>query len=211
MGPLFYKLMSGIVRSLDPKLDRFRPPKRNTPYVAKNRRDLELLLKRTPETILEERNRYIMLALLNVGEKTTRDIMLPKSKMSFLRDTDEMSLFTLDRLFKSGSRCFPVLNAEGQAIGLIHADDFDIAKVSENDSIEPYLDKKIFYVRPEYTIEQLLSAFLRSNTGFALVIDEKMHIVGSVTEERIFSMIFGFQPDDFCADSDAWAVANRHV
>ncbi len=211
MGALFYKCMSSIVRSLDPKLDRFRPPKRSVPYVAKSRRDLGLLLKRTPEAILNEREKYIMLALLSLSEKTARDLMLPKNKMSFLRDSDELSLFTLDRLFKSGAKCFPVLNKEGQVVGLIHAKDFDISKISENDNLAPYLDKNLFYVRADYSIEQLLSTFLRSNCGYALVIDEKMHILGSVTLERLFSMIFGIQPDDFCADDDPWSVANRQI
>lgn len=209
MGALFYKVMSGIVRSLDPKLDRFRPPKRSVPYVPKNQRDLEQLLKRTPESILDERDRFITLALLHLSEKTTHDVMLPKAKMSFLHDNDELSLFMLDRLFKSGAKCFPVMNKDGQVIGLIHAKDFDISKISENDTLTPYLDKNIYYVRADYSIEQLLSTFLRSNCGFALVIDEKMHIVGSVTQERLFSAIFGIKPDDFCADDDPWAVANR--
>ena len=211
MGALFYKLMSGIVRSLDPKLDRFRPPKRSTPYVPKNRRDLELLIKRTPDTILKEQEQFITLALLHLSEKTTRDIMLPRSKMPCLHETDELSLFTLDRLFKSGAKSFPVLSKDGQVVGLIHAKDFDIAKISENDELAPYLDKEIFYVRPEYSIEQLLAAFIRSNNGFALVIDDKMHILGSVTLERLFSMVFGVQPDDFCSDDDAWSVANRRI
>lgn len=209
MGAIFYKFMSGVVRWLDPKMERFRPPKRTKPYVPKNHRDFEQLLKRTPENILPEQQLFMILALLNLEGKTVNDIMLPHSKMSFLHETDELSLFTLDRLFKSGAKCFPVLNKSGQTIGLIHAKDFDIAKISENDSLEPYLDKDIFYVRSDYTIPQLLSAFLRSNCGYALVINEKMHIIGSVTSERLFSMIFGFQADDFCADNDAWAVANR--
>lgn len=211
MGALFYKFMSGAVRWLDPKMDRFRPPKRTKPYVPKNRRDLELLLRRTPADILPEQKLFITQALLNLEEKTAKDVMLPRSKISFLHDNDELSLFTLDRLFKSGGKCFPVLNKSGQTIGLIHAKDFDIVKISENDSLEPYLDKEIYYVRPEYNVEQLLSTFLRSNCNYALVIDDKMHIVGSVSADRLFSMIFGFQVDDFCADNDAWAVANRKI
>lgn len=211
MGALFYKLISSVVRSLDPKLDRFRPPKRSTPYVPKNRRDLELLIKRTPESYLAERERFVMQALLHLSERAASDLMTPRSKMHFLRESDELSLFTLDRLMKSGEKHYPVLNKEGQAIGLIRAKDFDIAKISENDSLEPYLVREMIYVRPEYNFEQLLSAFLRSGCEYALVIDEKMHILGSISVERIFSAVFDFEIDDFCADDDPWAVANRRI
>ena len=58
MGAIFYKFMSGVVRWLDPKMERFRPPKRTKPYVPKNHRDFEQLLKRTPEDILPEQQLF---------------------------------------------------------------------------------------------------------------------------------------------------------
>ena len=201
MGPLFYKMMSKIVRSLDPKLERFRPPKRTTPYVPKNRRELEGVLNRTSETIVNDHQKYIVAALLRLGKIRTKDLMVPKSKMALLKEEDKLSMFTLDRLSKSGENNFPVLNKEGQVLGIIHQEDIDIAHVSEDDNISPYLD----------TIDQLLSVFLRTGQGYALVIDEDMHFVGSVSLSRLFSMVFDVVPDDFCEDSDIWSVANRKL
>lgn len=211
MGPLFYKMMSKIVRSLDPKLERFRPPKRTTPYVPKNRRELEGVLNRTSETIVSEHQKYIVAALLRLDKIRTKDLMVPKNKMALLKEEDKLSMFTLDRLSKSGENNFPVLNKEGQVLGIIHQEDIDIAHVSEDDNISPYLDKKLNFVRQDYTIDQLLSVFLRTGQGYALVIDEGMHFVGSVSLSRLFSMVFDVVPDDFCEDSDIWSVANRKL
>jgi len=203
--------MSGIVRTLDPKLERFRPPKRSKPYVPKNRRDFELLIKRTPDSILSERKRELIRALIDIETKTAQDLMTPRAKMSVLHEGDELSLFTLDRLSKSGSKCFPVLNKEGQAVGLIRAKDFDISKISENDKLEPYIDKNVFYVRAEYSVAQLLSVFLRCESGYALVVDDRMKIIGSVSADELFSEVFDFMPDDFYMDNDSWSVANRRI
>lgn len=211
MGPLFYKMMSKIVRSLDPKLERFRPPKRSIPYVPKNRRELEGVLGRSSEKIISEHQKYIVAALLRLGKIRTQDLMIPKSRMPLLKEEDKLSMFTLDRLSKSGENIFPVLNKEGQVLGIIHQEDIDIAHVSEDDNISPYLDKKLYFVRPEYTIDQLLSVFLRTGQGYALVIDEGMHFVGFVSLARLFSMVFDVVSDDFCEDSDIWAVANRKL
>lgn len=211
MGPLFYKMMSKIVRSLDPKLERFRPPKRAIPYVPKTRRELEGVLGRSSEKIISEQQKYIIAALFRLDKIRAKDLMLPKSKMALLKEDDKLSMFTLDRLSKSGTSNFPVLNKEGQVLGLIHQEDIDIAHVSEDDSIAPYLDKKLYFVRPDYTIDQLLSVFLRTGQGYTLVIDEKMHLLGSVSLARLFSMVFDVLPDDFCEDSDIWAVANRKL
>ena len=211
MGPLFYKMMSKIVRSLDPKLERFRPPKRSIPYVPKNRRELEGVLGRSSEKIISEHQKYIVAALLRLDKIRTQDLMIPKSRMPLLKEEDKLSMFTLDRLSKSGENIFPVLNKEGQVLGIIHQEDIDIAHVSEDDNISPYLDKKLYFVRPEYTIDQLLSVFLRTGQGYALVIDEGMHFVGFVSLARLFSMVFDVVSDDFCEDSDIWAVANRKL
>ncbi len=204
-------MMSKIVRSLDPKLERFRPPKRVPPYTPKNRRELEGVLGRSSELIISEHQKYIVAALLRLDKLRTKDLMIPKSKMALLKEDDKLTMFTLDRLSKSGTNNFPVLNKEGQVLGIIHQEDIDIARVSEDDSISPYLDKKLYFVRPEYTIEQLLSVFLRTGQGYAIVIDDKMHLVGAISLARLFSMVFDVVPDDFCEDSDIWSVANRKI
>lgn len=209
MAPLFYKMMSKIVRSLDPKLERFRPPKRSTPYVPKSRRELEAVLGRSSERIISEHQKYIVAALLRLDKITVKDLMIPKSKMALLKEGDKLSMFTLDRLSKSSMNDYPVLNKEGQVLGIVHQEDIGIAHVSENDNIEPYLDKKLYFVRPEYSAEQLLSVFLRTDQGYALVVDQNMHFVGAVSLARLFSMVFDVIPDDFCEDSDIWSVANR--
>ena len=149
-------MMSKIVRSLDPKLDKYRPPKKVIPYVPKNRRDLEGVLNRSSETIINDQQKYIVAALLRLDKIRTKDLMVPKNKTAYLKEEEKLSLFTLDRLSKSGTNNYPVLNKDGQVLGIIHQEDIDIAHVSEDDSIETYLDKKLYYVRPDYTIDQLL-------------------------------------------------------
>lgn len=179
--------------------------------MPKNRRELEGVINRTAETIINEQQKYIVAALLRLDKIRAKDLMILKNKMALLKDEDKLSMFTLDRLSKSGENNFPVLNKEGQVLGLIHQEDIDIAHVSEDDNISPYLDTKLYFVRPDYSVDQLLSVFLRTGQGYLLVIDENMHFVGAVTLARFFSMIFDIVPDDFCEDSDIWAVANRKL
>ena len=208
MPPLFYRVMSKLVRALDPKLERFRAPKRPVPYTPKNKRDFEAILKRTPKNILSEEQLLAFLTILSFEDFTARDLMQPKAKMAILHETDELSLFTLNHLFQTGAKTFPVLLKTGEIDGLIHSNVFDIKKVAEDSSIEPYLDKDILFIRDDYSVEEIFSAFLRSEKNYALVIDNKKKLVGCLSLERLFSQLFGFKANtDFCDDFNPDAVA----
>ena len=98
MAPLFYKMMTKIVRSLDPKLERFRPPKRSVPYVPKNRRDFEGVLNRSSDAIISEQQKYIVAALLRLDKIRAKDLMLPKSKLALLKEDEKLSMFTAESL-----------------------------------------------------------------------------------------------------------------
>ena len=208
MPPLFYRIMSKLVRALDPKLERFRAPKKTIPYTPKSRRDLESILKRTPDNILSERQQLIFLTILSFKDFTARDLMQPKAKMTILHETDELSLFTLNHLFLTGAKTFPVLLKTGEIDGLIHSNVFDIEKVAENSTIDPYLDKDILFIRDDYPVEEIFSAFLRSEKNYALVIDDKKKLVGCLLLERLFAQLFDFKAGtDFCDDFNPDAVA----
>lgn len=200
MPPLFYRIMSKIVRRLDPKLERFRPPKRAVPYTPKNKRDLESILKRSAKGIITEKQLLTFLTILSFDEFTARDLMTPKSKMAILHETDELSLFTLNHLFNTGAKTFPVLLKTGEIDGLIHSNIFDIANVAEDSSIDPYLDKDIMFIRDDYTVEEIFSAFLRSEKSYALVIDKNKKLVGCLSLERLFAQLFDFKPITDCFD-----------
>jgi len=208
MPPLFYRVMSKLVRALDPKLERFRAPKRPVPYTPKNKRDFEAILKRTPKNILSEEQLLVFLTILSFEDFAARDLMQPKAKMAILHETDELSLFTLNHLFQTGAKTFPVLLKTGEIDGLIHSNVFDIKKVAEDSSIEPYLDKDILFIRDDYSVEEIFSAFLRSEKSYALVIDDKKKLVGCLSLERLFLQLFGFKANtDFCDDFNPDAVA----
>ena len=210
MKSLIYKIMTRITRWLDPKLERFRPEVVEIPYVPESRKDFDDLLKRTPHDILSVRERKMIQGLLSAEEKTAIDFMLPKKEMVFVKTTDSLGPVMLNRLHKSGKRDFPVMNDAKQICGVLHADIFDIEKVSEDSSITRYIDQNIVYVREDYSTEMIFAALLRSKSSYCLVLDDKMRIKGCISLAPMIAKILGTEiTDDFDDDFDAVKVATR--
>jgi CBS domain containing-hemolysin-like protein len=65
-------------------------------------------------------------------------------------------------------------------------------------------------MRDNYTLEQAMAAFLRTNCYFFMVVNSNGTLVGLLTFKMLISHLLGKAPeDDFEADGDVNAVAKR--
>ena len=119
---------------------------------------------------------------------------------------------TLDRLYHSGYQHFPVINDSRRIIGLIHTTALNSLEIKETSRAIDILDPKVYYLREDYTLNQALAAFLRTNCYFFLVIDRFERIVGMLTYQMIIDYLLGETPsDNFDRDADRLAVAKRKL
>lgn len=206
--------MEKLVAFLDPKLDKFRAPKEvepSPPYVPESLEDLIGVLKRSPQSVLSGKQRALIAACMSFEDRKVSDIMMPKSEITFVYEHDFLGPLMLDKLYQSGSSHFPVMSSDGrQIIGLIHTDQLNSLEIKNTDRASNYIDKKVYYLRDDYTLEQAMAAFLRTNCFFFLVIDDTGKLVGLLTYKMLVAYLLGYVPhDDFDEDTSIAAVSKR--
>lgn len=199
---------------VDPKLEQFREPKEAEPlppYVPESLEDFIGVMKRTPKEYLSGKQRAIIAACMSFADRKVSDIMMPRSEITFVYEHDFLGPLMLDKLYQSGSSHFPVLSSDGhQIVGLIHTDQLNSLEIKNTDRATKYLDKKVYYLRADYTLEQAMSAFLRTNCFFFLVIDNAGQLVGLLTYKMLVAYLLGYVPkDDFDEDTSIAAVMKR--
>lgn len=179
-------------------------------YAPESTADFLALLKRTPRSVLSSRERHVIATIMNFPTAKVSELMLPKSAITYVHADEVLGPLTLDRLYRSGFQHFPVLNKQHQIIGLVHTTSFNNLEIKETRRVEDILDPKICYVREDYSLNQALAAFLRTNSYFFLVIDHYERIVGMITYQMLVDYLLGETPsDNFDRDSDRLAVAKR--
>lgn len=203
--------MTKFVHWLDPKLDRFRAPKKKTPYTPKNEKELVGVLQRTPEDILTETQRIAIASAMSYQTIPVSRIMDKAEHVISLHEDDVLGALTLDRLFKTGLTVFPVFDKTEQIVGVLRTDSIDPLKVVQDATkLADCIDRNICYVRGDYSLDMLLSAFIRTNNNFAIVVDHNGKITGYVTLAMFITKFFGEEIiDSFSLDADKIAVSRR--
>ena len=203
--------MTKFVHWLDPKLDRFRTPKKKTPYTPKTEKDLVGILQRTPSDILTETQRIAIASSMSYQTVPVSKIMAKAEHVVSLHEDDVLGALTLDRLFKTGLTVFPVFDKSEQIVGVLRTDSIDPLKTVENATkLSDCIDRNICYVRGDYSLDMLLSAFIRTNNNFCIVVDHDGKIIGYVTLDMFIAKFFGEEIiDNFNLDADRIAVSRR--
>ncbi len=182
------------------------------PYTPKTTEDFLALMKRTPRSVLNSRERHVIATIMNFPSVRVSEIMLPPSSITYVRDDEILGPLTLDRLYHSGFQHFPVINYDRRIVGLIHTTALNSLEIKQTNRASEILDPKVFYLREDYTLNQALAAFLRTNCYFFLVVDRYERIVGMLTYQMLIDFLLGETPtDDFDRDADRLAVAKRKL
>lgn len=205
---LRHKLMKQTVKWADPKLEKYRAAK---PYAPRNTKELMAVLRRTPKEILSDRERDIIIAASNFRMTRVDEIMTPRSDMTFVHENEILGPLMLDKLYKSGFSHFPIIDSRKKVIGALHTEALNSLEIKETDRAKKFLDPKVYYVRRDYTLEQTLAAFARTNAYFLLVVDGDGEVVGLITYQMLAEHLLGKpdKTDKFDRDDDPYAVAHR--
>ncbi len=203
-------ILRQFTRWVDPKLDQYRAP---VPYTPRNSKELMAVLRRTPKEILNDRERDMVIAASNFRRTRVSEIMIPHSDITFVHENEILGPLMLDKLYKSGFAHFPIVNSRKEVIGVLHTEALNSLSIKETDRAKKYLDPKVYYARGDYTLEQALAAFARTNCHFLLVIDKESEIVGLLTYQSLIEYLLGNPDatDKFDRDDDRYAVSQREL
>ncbi len=146
---------------------------------------------------------------LTFGDVSVVDVMVPRRMVVLVNAHDSIGPILMDSLHKSGHSRFPVFEAkENNIVGTLYLK--DIIDKRKGGLVSGAMSKQVYYVHEDYTLEQVLHAFLKTKHHLFIVIDKFEEVVGIITIEDVLEQIIGAPiVDEFDKYDDLRAVAEH--
>lgn len=155
---------------------------------------------------IEDEDLSIAKHALSFADKHISDVMLPRKEMIALRENDIIGPKLLHQLHESPDSAFPVYTGSPDNVtGTLYLRDL-IELNPEKRKIVEVMDRDVFYVKGDQTLDHALSAFLKTKHHLFVVIDEKEKTLGVVSIEDIIDEVMGRKFEDKFDQHDS-----RHV
>ena len=188
----------------EPTEDPIRPPRTEA--------ELVLMLRRTPKSVLSNEERQRIVSAMSFRTEKIRDLILPKAQITFVKDTDVMGPLMLDQLYQSGFSHFPVLDRNNQVVGVLHTSALNSLEIKDTTTASELLDRAVYYLRDDYTVEQALAAVFRTNNFFFLVVNKNGNLRGLITCRMLLKYVLGeVREEDFDEDRNLSKVLKRKL
>ena len=180
-------------------------------YSPNTLEELIQVIRNTPFSVLSKDERARIAGAMSFRERRIREIMLPRDRVTFVYEHDFLGPLMLDQLYKSGHSHFPVLSSDGrQIVGVLHTETLNSLEIRTTERAGEFVDKKVYYLRDDYTLEKALAAFLRTGSPFFIVVNRQGQTVGLVTYKMLITALVGYEPkDEFNSDSSLMTVMKR--
>lgn len=188
---MFDPLMKKIVAHLDPKFDRYRDKAVMPKFTPKSLPDFISVLRRTPKSILSDKDRARMAAVMSFDDKIVRDLMINKSDMVFVHEKDFLGPLTLDKLYKSGYTHFPVMDDKEHIKGIIHTEALNNLEIRDADRASKYTDKAFERLHETDSLEFAMNKMLKTSTFYFLVFNQSEELAGFFTIEMLLEYLLG--------------------
>lgn len=177
---------------MDPKLEKYRPKKPPVPkYTPKTLEDFIGVIQRTPKSIISDKDRKRIAAIMSFDERRVGDLMVGKDKIVFVKRDEVLGPLTLDRLYKSGFMSFPVVDAKDKVIGIIHTEALNTLEIKKTDKAEKYMDGTVHYVKVDDSLESVVQEIMQTDCYYFLVRDVKEELVGCLTIQMLLDYLVG--------------------
>jgi CBS domain containing-hemolysin-like protein len=160
------------------------------------------------EGVIHGEERKLLHKVLEFGDKTVRDIMVPRTKVVAIPETarfDDVKLVLKEHKF---SRVPVYRGSLDNIVGILNAKDlFDLTDDEERQfSLERYLDPP--FLVPEFKhAEDLFREMRRRRTHMAIVVDEHGGTAGIVTIEDVLEELLGPIQDEYDEEETPGFVA----
>ncbi len=226
--------LKSFARWVDPKLEPYRNEKRCKNYnnsedtppketviveeaiyhetAPSTREDIFAIIREAPMSILSSQERKAMAAVLSLPDVKVSEIMTPSPKIVFVDKDEVLGPLVLDRLYRSGFTHFPVINGKQNIIGTLQTARLNSLDEKSTHQAREVMDPRTYYIRYDYSLEQALKAFLRTDSQLMLVVDHYEKLTGMLTFSQLMDYLFSEKyQDEFDRDDDRLAVAKRKL
>lgn len=202
-----------FVAKFERVINAFREPGTNVhvpQHELHSREELAELIERS-KTIIGENERLLLASALEFPDKTVESIMTPRSVIDFIKQSEFLGPLVLDELHALGHSRLPVIADDlDHVVGVLHLRDMLSLDVKHSSTAEKAMEKKVFYIRHDDTLEHALAAFLKTRHHLFIVINENRETVGLLTLEDVMETVIGRRiVDEDDVHADLRAVASR--
>lgn len=190
---MWFQLLQKIVKIIDPKLDKYREKKTEAKpkYAPETVEEFVELIRRTPRKVLSATDRERIAAVMSFDERKVGELMVPKSKMVFVRSSEVLGPLVLDKLYKSGFTNFPVVNAKEKVVGVLHTEALNALEIRKTDKAEKYIDPNVNYLHVEDSLSFAVEEIERTNGYYFLVLDANENLAGFFTIQMLLDYLVG--------------------
>lgn len=165
------------------------PPKPPEPYAPKTLQDFIGVIKRTPISVLNKKDRSRISAVMSFDDRIVADLMISKDKMVFVNAKDLLGPLMLDKLYKSGFTNFPVVDNHDHVKGVIHTEALNALEIKKTDRAEKYMDKVVSYLHTTDTLDHAVEEIERTNSYYFLVLDPSDSLAGFFTAKMLLDYL----------------------
>jgi CBS domain containing-hemolysin-like protein len=153
---------------------------------------------------LTDIERKVIINALDFNEKSVSTIMTPKSVIDFIKKGEFLGPLVLDELHSLGHSRLPVIDEDlDHVVGILYLRDLLSLDVRRSEAAEKVMDKHVYYIREDQTLEHALAAFLKNRHHLFIVINKQRETVGLLTIEDTIEALLGrriIDEDDNHAD-----------
>ena len=165
--------------------------------LIKNKQQLIILLKKAARNeLIDAGELRIIEGTLKISAMQVREIMVPRAKMTYVHENQPMNEY-LPYLIKSAHSRFPVINEEGNVIGILLAKDLlpYLKKTNGEFNLQEVMHPAI-HIPESKRLNVLLDEFRNKRLHMAIVQDEYGLTAGLVTIEDVLEEIVGEIEDE---------------
>lgn len=177
-----------------------------------SREELQYLISESKD-ILSNEEKQLIINSLAFTSLAVSDVMTPRSMIMTIDKTEFLGPLMMDDLYKkSGHSYLPVVDEDvDHIIGVLNVKNLLSLRTKKSSTAEELMNKRICYIHQDQTLDYALSAFLKSNSRFFIVINEFRETVGIVSLIDVVEKMLGRQiGDDTDSYDDIHAIALRN-
>ncbi len=175
-----------------------------------SRDELSELIDNSKE-VLSSDERSLLVASLAFADKTVDTIMTPRAVVDFIKGSEFLGPLVLSELHNLGHSRLPVVGEDlDHVIGVLHLRDLLSLDVKRSTTAEKAMEKKVYYIHENDSLEHALAAFLKTRRHLFIVINDQRETVGILTLEDVLEALIGRRiVDEDDIHADLRAVAER--
>lgn len=181
----------------------------NEPEIS-SREELEHLVEEAGHILTTDEKKLIM-GGLRFSEQTVESVMTPRGVVETIAKTEFIGPLALDELHKTGHSRFPVIDGDiDHVVGVLHIKELLTSFDHKSETAGEAMEKKVFYINQEQTLDHALAAFLKTRHHLFVVVNGYRETAGILTLEDVIEALLGREiVDEYDLHDDLRAVAAR--